>query len=240
MKIKILHLYPKEMNLYGDRGNILALEKRATWRGIKVEVVPYEPGAKIPSDINLIFGGGGQDSSQSLIEKDLQKIAPRLKELIENGVPALVICGLYQLFGNFFETKDGDRIEGAHILNLSTKAGEERLIGNIVIDSLEFGEIVGYENHSGLTSLGEGVVAFGNTIVGYGNNGEDKTEGARYKNCIGTYLHGPILPKNPAIADFLIERALSFSAGNEIELEKLDDSIEILAHESAVARAKTT
>ncbi|MBR2543138.1 glutamine amidotransferase [Candidatus Saccharibacteria bacterium] len=240
MKIKILHLYPKEMNLYGDRGNILALEKRATWRGIKVEVVPYEPGAKIPSDINLIFGGGGQDSSQSLIEKDLQKIAPRLKELIENGVPALTICGLYQLFGNFFETKDGDRIEGTHILNLSTKAGEERLIGNIVIDSLEFGEIVGYENHSGLTSLGEGVVAFGNTIVGFGNNGEDKTEGARYKNCIGTYLHGPILPKNPAIADFLIERALSFSAGKEIELEKLDDGIEALAHESAVARAKTT
>ena len=236
MKLKILHLYPKEMNLYGDRGNILALEKRATWRGIKVEVVPYEPGAKIPSDINLIFGGGGQDSSQSLIEKDLQKIAPRLKELIENGVPALTICGLYQLFGNFFETKDGDRIEGTHILNLSTKAGEERLIGNIVIDSLEFGEIVGYENHSGLTFLDEFEEPLGEVVSGFGNCGKTD-EGIIYKNCIGTYLHGPLLPKNPKITDFLLETALK-NLGEKTELKELDDEIENLAHKVATTRPR--
>ena len=239
MKLKILHLYPKEMNLYGDRGNILALKKRAEWRGIKVEVISYEPNQKIPDDINLIFGGGGQDSNQSVIEKDLQKIAPKLKIMIEDGIPALVICGLYQLFGNFFETKDGEKIEGAHILNLSTKASDQRLIGNIVIETKEFGSVVGYENHSGLTALNENSNQFGEVVVGFGNNGKDKTEGARYKNCIGTYLHGPLLPKNPAVADFLIKKALEFSKGQEIELEKLDDSIERKAHRSAINRSKS-
>lgn len=238
MKIKILHLYPKEMNLYGDRGNILTLIRRLKWRGIEAEVIGHEPGDKIPDDINLIFGGGGQDSNQALIEKDLRKIAPRLKDMIEDGVPALVVCGLYQLFGNYFETKDGDKIEGTHIMNLSTKAGPSRLIGNIVISARGFGEVVGYENHSGITTLGDGVSAFGKVVVGYGNNGKDQTEGARYKNCIGTYLHGPILPKNPAVADFLIKKALFYTQGKEVELKWLDDAIEMRAHRSAINRAK--
>lgn len=236
MKLKILHLYPKEMNLYADHGNVLALVKRCEWRGIKTEVIEYEPGDKIPDDIDIIFGGGGQDSGQEIIVKDLPKIAPKLKKLIENGVPALVICGLYQLFGNFFETADGKHLEGAHILNLSTKAGQNRLIGNIVIDSPDFGEAVGYENHSGLTSLGEGLEPFGTVISGYGNNGEDKTEGARYKNCIGTYLHGPLLPKNPAVADFLIFEALSRQAKKPTKLKPLDDSLELYAHRVAASR----
>ena len=240
MKLKILHLYPKEMNLYGDRGNILTLKKRAKWRGIEVEVISYEPGDKIPSDINLIFGGGGQDSNQLVIEKDLQKIAPTLKSFIEKNIPVLVVCGIYQLFGNFFETADGIRIEGIEIFDLTTKAGPKRLIGNIVINSPDFGEIVGYENHSGLTELGEGTAAFGNVVVGNGNNGKDQTEGARYKNCIGAYLHGPILPKNPILADFLIEKALEASTGKVVKLQKLDDSVENRAHASAIARAKNS
>lgn len=236
MKLKILHLYPKEMNLYADHGNILALTKRCEWRGIKTEVIEYEPGDKIPDDIDIIFGGGGQDSGQEIIAKDLPKIAPKLKKLIENGTPTLVICGLYQLFGNFFETAEGKSLEGARILNLTTKAGPNRLIGNIVIDSSDFGEVVGYENHSGLTNLGEGLNPFGTVISGHGNNGEDQTEGARYQNCIGTYLHGPLLPKNPAVADFLIREALSRQAKKPIELKPLDDSLELYAHKVAASR----
>lgn len=236
MKIKILHLYPKEMNLYADHGNVLALVKRCEWRGIKAEVIEYEPGDKIPDDIDIIFGGGGQDSGQEIITKDLPKIASKLKKLIDYGAPTLVICGLYQLLGNYFETAEGKRLEGAHILNLSTKAGPNRLIGNIVIDSPEFGEVVGYENHSGLTKLGENVKPFGTVIMGHGNNGEDKTEGARYKNCIGTYLHGPLLPKNPAVADFLIREALIRQTKKPVELKPLDDSLELRAHKSAASR----
>lgn len=234
--MKILHLYPKEMNLYADHGNVLALVKRCEWRGIKAEVVAYEPGDKIPSDVDIIFGGGGQDSGQEIITKDLPKIAPKLKKLIEDGVPALVICGIYQLFGSFFETAEGKHLEGAHILNLSTKAGSKRLIGNIVINSSEFGEVVGYENHSGLTTLGDGVKPFGAVISGHGNNGKDATEGVRYKNCIGTYLHGPLLPKNPAVADFLIREALSRRAKKPIELAPLDDLLERRAHKVAASR----
>ncbi|MBR5939345.1 glutamine amidotransferase [Candidatus Saccharibacteria bacterium] len=236
MKLKILHLYPKEMNLYADHGNVLTLIKRCEWRGIKTEVIEYEPGGKIPDDIDIIFGGGGQDSGQETIVKDLPKIAPKLKKLIENGTTTLVICGLYQLFGNFFETAGGKSLEGARILNLTTKAGPNRLIGNIVIDSSDFGEVVGYENHSGLTNLGEGLNPFGTVISGHGNNGEDQTEGARYQNCIGTYLHGPLLPKNPAVADFLIREALSRQAKKPIELKPLDDSLELYAHKVAASR----
>jgi len=234
--INILHLYPKEMNLYGDHGNILALIRRLEWRGLKANVIHYEPGMKIPDDIDIIFGGGGQDSGQGKIEQDLQKIAPIIKEKIEQGTPTLVICGLYQLFGKYFETADGTKISGIGALDLYTKAGNERLIGNIVINT-KFGEVVGYENHSGLTYLGEGLESFGTVTTGAGNNGKDRTEGVFYKNCIGTYLHGPILPKNPKIADFLIEKALE-NQGNSAKLAKLDDSIERAAHQVAAKRPR--
>ena len=235
MKLKILHLYPNEMNLYGDHGNILTLIKRCEWRGIKTEVIEHEPGDPIPNDIDIIFGGGGQDSNQNKIENDLRKIAPKLKELVENDTPTLVICGLYQLFGDFFETSESEIIKGIHILDITTKAGSNRLIGNVVINTPEFGEVVGYENHSGLTRLGKNSVAFGTIVKGYGNNGEDMTEGAKYRNCIGTYLHGPVLPKNPRIADFLIKKALE-KQGKNTKLEHLNDAIEARAHKVAASR----
>ena len=238
MKLNVLHLYPKEMNLYGDHGNVLAFKRRCEWRGIEVNIIEHEPGDKIPNNIDLIFGGGGQDSGQGKIEEDLQHIASQLKKLIENDVPCLVICGLYQLFGKYFQTADGQKIIGTSILDIKTKAGPERLIGNIVINSYGFGEIVGYENHSGLTSLGSSIKPFGEVVTGAGNNGEDKTEGCRYKNCIGTYLHGPVLPKNPKLTDFFINKAIKHKTGEEVKLKDLDDNIEQKAHAVAVTRPR--
>lgn len=238
MTINILHLYPKEMNLYGDHGNVLALTRRCEWRGIETKVYTHEPGDEIPDDIDIIFGGGGQDSGQSKIEADLLKIAPKLKEMIDGGMPALVICGVYQLFGKYFHTHEDKNIDGIDILDLYTEAGPTRLIGNITIESPEFGEIVGYENHSGLTYIGDKNAAFGKVVVGAGNNGSDGTEGMRYKNCIGTYLHGPILPKNPKVADFLIEKAIERKTGEKPELQPLDDTIENRAHKVSASRPR--
>lgn len=238
MIIRILHLYPREMNLYGDHGNVLALRRRCEWRGIDVEVISHEPGDLLPEDIDIIFGGGGQDSGQGVIEEDLARIAPYLKDKIENNTPALLICGLYQLFGNSFETFEGKFIKGMGILDIKTIGADKRLIGNITIDSPEFGTIVGYENHSGLTYLGPEMKPFGTVVSGAGNNGKDMTEGVIYHNCIATYLHGPILPKNPVIADFMISKALANKYGHSFELQSLDDQIEINAHKVASSRPR--
>ncbi len=238
MTLNILHLYPKEMNLYGDHGNVLALTRRCEWRGIDTKVYSYEPGDEIPDDIDIIFGGGGQDSGQSKIEDDLRKIAPELKKMIEDGTPALVICGVYQLFGKYFHTHEDKMIDGIDVIDLYTEAGPTRLIGNITIESPEFGEIVGYENHSGLTYIGDSSAAFGRVVVGAGNNGSDGTEGMRYKNCIGTYLHGPILPKNPKVADWLIAQAIEHKTGEKADLSPLDDTIEERAHKVSASRPR--
>lgn len=238
MIIKILHLYPKEMNLYGDHGNVLALKRRCEWRGIEVEIIAHEPGDSIPDDIDIIFGGGGQDSGQGIIEEDLISIAPLLKDKIENGTPALLICGLYQLFGKSFETVEGKLIQGIGILDVKTIGADKRLIGNITIDTQEFGQVVGYENHSGLTYLEADMKAFGKVISGAGNNGKDMTEGVIYNNCIATYLHGPILPKNPAIADFMIAKAIENKTGKPDKLKELNDEIEKKAHSVASSRPR--
>lgn len=203
----LLHLYPRDMNIYGDMGNLLTLRRRAEWHGYDVKVINYNPGDALPRNVDLIVGGGGQDSGQDTIQKDLLAIGTSLHRLADNDVPMLMICGLYQLFGKFFKTQDGHVIEGIGILDAETYAGPERLTGNIIIDSPEFGQIIGYENHSGQTFLGATVTPFGQVIRGAGNNGQDGTEGARYKNIIGSYLHGSLLPKNPLVADFLIEKA---------------------------------
>ena len=238
MSLTILHLYPKEMNLYGDHGNVLALQKRCEWRKIRTKVIAHEPGDPLPKDFDIIFGGGGQDSGQGKIEQDLLRIAPELKACVEDGMPTLLICGLYQLFGQYFQTADGKKINGANILPLATVAGPKRLIGNVKITTPSFGEVVGYENHSGLTKISKSANAFGTVITGAGNNGEDMTEGILYKNCIGTYLHGPILPKNPRVADFLISKALERKTGKKYNLEPLNDRIEQRAHNVAANRPR--
>jgi len=225
------------MNLYGDRGNILALKRRLEWRGIDVEVIPYEPKDKLPKDVDIIFGGGGQDSGQEKIAEDFSRIAPELKLLVEKGVPALLVCGMYQLFGEYYELTNGKRLKGAGIFSAHTVAAKIRHIGNIIIESPTFGKIIGYENHSGLTYLDEFETPLGTVVSGFGNNEKDKSEGIIYKNAIGTYLHGPILPKNPKIADFLIGAALK-NQGITVLLKKLDDNIEEKARMSAMSRPK--
>lgn len=239
--LRILHLYPREMNLYGDNGNILTLQKRCEWRNIPVEVIPYEPGdnpKKIES-ADIIFGGGGQDSGQASIEDDLRTIGPALRTKVESGTPILVICGFFQLFGNFFETVDGDHFDGIGAFNIETYGGTKRLIGNVVEISETFGTIVGYENHSGQTVLNsDDVKPLGNVTLGAGNNDEDLQEGVVYKNTIGTYLHGPILPKNPKIADFLISKAIENRDGKEPDLVPLDDSIAELARIAHLSRPR--
>lgn len=220
--ITILQLYPRDMNIYGDQGNVQVLMQRLRWHGYTPKLIDYNPGDTFPSSVDLVIGGGGQDSGQLVIRQDLQAIAAPLKAFAENGVPMLMVCGLYQLFGHFFKTKDGQRIEGIGLLDIETHGGNERLTGNIVTKNALFGEIIGYENHSGQTYLGKDAQPLGTVIRGAGNNGHDDTEGAVYKNIIGTYLHGPLLPKNPEMADWLIEKAVSHKYG-EFTPSVIDD-----------------
>lgn len=212
-KLDILQLYPRDMNIYGDWGNVLTVMRRAQWHGYEPVLHEYDPGDAFPENVDIIIGGGGQDSGQDKIQADLLKIGTKLHELVRDDTPMLVICGLYQLFGNFFRTKDGHEIKGIGVFNLETHGGPERMIGNIVTNSSEFGEIIGYENHSGQTFLGEGLQPLGKIVKGAGNNGQDEFEGARVRNVIGSYMHGSLLPKNPAIADWLIEKAATKKFG---------------------------
>ncbi len=232
--IRLLHLYPKEMNIYGDWGNVLTIKKRFEWHGYRVELVEHHPGKVFPDDIDLVLGGGGQDSGQDIVAKDLQAISDNLHKLADNKVPMLMVCGLYQLFGRQFITADGHTIRGIGIFKMDTEAGSKRLTGNVVIKS-PFGELVGYENHSGLTRLDDNQPALGYVLKGAGNNGEDRTEGAIYKCVFGTYLHGSLLPKNPKLADALIEQACVRKYGS-FEPEHIDDYFAKKASEIAKKR----
>jgi len=235
--IIILHLYPNDMNIYGDYGNVLTIKRRLEWCGYKAKVINYNQGDKFPDDVDIIIGGGGQDSGQNKIQKDLLQIGPKLKELADNGTPMLVICGLYQLFGKFFKTFDNQTIEGIGLFDIETFAKPERLIGNIIVHSEEFGDIIGYENHSGQTFLGHKVSALGRVRLGAGNNTTDISEGARYKNVIGSYLHGSLLPKNPNIADFLIKNAI-LNKYNKFTNRDINDNYAELARKTALKRPR--
>jgi len=235
--IRILQLYPNDMNIYGDNGNLQVLKKRLEWRGYDVEVVSYNVGDSLPMQVDIVIGGGGQDSGQAIIHADLLKIKDSIIGWAEDGVPMLAVCGLYQLFGKFFQTLEGSRMEGVGVFNAETYATSERLIGNVVSRNTQFGEIVGYENHSGQTYLKKGTAAFASIIKGAGNNAKDGQEGARFKNTIGTYLHGSLLPKNPAIADFLIETAVTRKYGTYND-KLLDDQTAQQARRIARSRPR--
>lgn len=235
--LHIVHLYPQEMNIYGDTGNRIVLEKRLSWRKLPYKTTLVGINQEIPSDADIVIGGGGQDAAQGGIEKDLHKKGKVLRALAIDGVPMLMVCGMYQLFGNVFITQDGKKIKGLGILDIETRAGEGRLIGNIVADMFEVGTIVGYENHSGRTYLGELVQPFARVIAGAGNDDSAELEGARFKNVFGTYMHGPILSKNPAFADYILSTALK-RKGWSGELTVLDDAIETQAHEHALLRPR--
>ncbi|MET1154348.1 glutamine amidotransferase [Arthrobacter sp.] len=219
--IDLLQLYPRDMNIYGDWGNVLVLRKRLALRGYDVRLHEYNPGDEFPEQVDLIVGGGGQDSGQNKIQADLLAQGGRLRDLADDGLPMLAVCGLYQLFGHRFTTHTGEVITGIGLLDAETVGGPTRLIGNTVLDSEEFGTVIGYENHSGLTTLGAEVQPFGRVTKGDGNNGTDGTEGARYRNVIATYLHGSLLPKNPAVADYLIRYAAErrYGSFNDVPLD---------------------
>ena len=206
--MKLIHLYPQEMNIYGDTGNVLVLRKRLAWRGLPVEIVPINVGDPLPNDADIVLGGGGQDAAQGDIGADFVQRAASLRAMAADGVVMLAICGTYQMLGHEFLTKDGVSIPGVGVLDLVTRGSDTRLIGNNYVES-PWGRLVGFENHSGLTTLGSGVVQLGKTLSGRGNNGSDRSEGAVHHNVFGTYLHGPVLAKSPGFADELLRRALS-------------------------------
>lgn len=213
-QIDIVSLYPKDMNIYGDTGNVLAITRRLRLYGYDPQVHLVNQGDPWPQHADMVLGGGGQDTGQKKIITDLFARADLLRSLVEQGVPMLMICGLYQLFGEYFETVDGTRLDGIGAIGAYTVGSDVRRIGNLVEHSEDFGDIIGYENHSGQTFLREGVEPLGKVGEGLGNNGEDGTEGARVRNVIGTYMHGSLLPKNPAISDFLIRTAVERRYGS--------------------------
>ena len=242
LQINITWLYPKEMSIYGDRGNIITLKKRCEWRGIGVNV--DEIGLKEavrPNWTDIYFFGGGQDQAQIAVSEDLKAHKKGLlKEEHEKNKVFLSICGGYQLLGHYYRDADGHEIEGVGILDVTTRAGNKRMIGNIAVESHLLQEkLVGFENHSGKTFLGENAQSLGTVLVGNGNNGEDRSEGAIQKNVFGCYLHGPVLPKNPFFADYLLKQALLNKYG-DIELSFLNDTVDLTAHEKALERAHKT
>jgi CobQ-like glutamine amidotransferase family enzyme len=233
--IDLVHLYPREMSIYGDLGNTRCLAQRIRRHGYEVRVHNHDPGSTLPETVHLVMGGGGQDSGQTRVEDDLGVIADRLRGLAADGTPMIMICGMYQLFGNAFITVDGQELPGLGILDVTTRGNATRMIGGIVLDT-EHGEVVGFENHSGSTVLGSGQAAFGRVRAGQGNNGSDGTEGAVTSHVVGSYLHGPILPANPRLADHLIAQAAELATGRPFEPGHLDDSIAEQARSRQVRR----
>ena len=240
MELKICHLYPDILNLYGDRGNILCMEKRLRWRGIDVATEGVSIGDTLDaSKYDLIFVGGGQDFEQEVLLEDLNggKTAA-LKSAIEDGTAVLAICGGYQMLGHYYETWDGQKCAFTGAVDLYTVGSKQRMIGNYMFtcDELDLA-VVGFENHSGKTYLGSGVKPMGKVLTGYGNNGEDGLEGARYKNVFATYSHGCLLPKNPKLCDHILATALARKYG-ACELQPLDDALEAAAHAYMCARLR--
>ncbi len=241
--LRICHLYPELMNIYGDRGNIIALSRRCLWRGLGVEVEEVSIGDPIdPSRHDLYFMGGGQDREQIMVCEDLREMKrEQVHTAVDGGACFLAICGGYQLFGKYFLTYTGEELPGIEVFDAWTVGGDKRFIGNVVAEWKDpagrVRTLAGFENHSGRTYLGTGAEPLARVEEGYGNNGEDGFEGCRAGNAFGTYLHGSLLPKNPWLADELIRLALTRRYG-EVELAPLDDAMEERAHAAAVSRTR--
>ena len=256
MTLNICHLYPDLMDTYGDMGNIITLKKRCEWRGIDVKIANISVGQPLSNfDFDFYFFGGGQDKAQTVVGVDLQKKNQAIKKAVNNSAVLLSICGGYQLLQKYFKTKTGEIIKGIGLFDAYTEGSDDRMIQNLLIKiNPELGQeiknvypttnyqlpttnLIGFENHSGKTYLGKNIQPLGKVIKGSGNNGEDKTEGAVYKNAFGCYLHGSLLPKNPHFADYLIAKALERRYG-KVKLKPLDDEIEWLAHNQATQRTR--
>jgi len=239
--LRITWLYPRLMNIYGDRGNVRTLEQRCQWRGIAAAVARVGAGdTLVAGDTDIYFFGGGQDREQVTVAADLQGPtgAAIVRDMADDAV-ALTVCGGYQLFGHYYRPYETDDLPGIGVFDAWSDAGPDRFIGNVLSET-EWGTLVGFENHSGRTFLGAGTRPFGSVVVGHGNNGKDGTEGAVTRNAFGCYLHGSLLPKNPAFADHLITLALRRKYGPDATLPPLDDTRETEAHAAAAIRAKQT
>jgi CobQ-like glutamine amidotransferase family enzyme len=238
MELRVAALYPEQMNIYADRGNIIFLRRRCEWRGIGFSYTAAGPGDPLdPAAHDLVYIGGGQDRDQRIVARDmLTTKGEGLAQAVDDGAVVLAVCGGYQLLGHSYQLGD-ERIAGLGLADLETRREPgPRLIGNVEIE-VDLGgaprRLAGFENHGGRTFLGSEATPLGRVIRGFGNNGEDGLEGVRRANLIGTYLHGPLLPKNAWLADRLIQLALARREGSEPELEPLDDALEDAAHESA-------
>ena len=240
MNIRVAHLYPDYLNIYADRGNIAVLAQRAAWRGHELEVTAIGiHGAIDPRAYDLYYLGGGQDREQLLVAPDLAAKAARLKEAVDDGAAILAVCGGYQLLGRGYRGFHGEDMPGVGLLPLETVAGERRMIGDVLIET-EMGPIAGFENHAGRTHLDSGAEPLGRVVSGFGNDGESGFEGCRLGRVVGTYLHGPLLPRNPRVADWLLAQALAHRTGGEPpELAPLDDELEAEAHAVSTGRART-
>ena len=239
MELKICHLFPDILNLYGDRGNVVCMRRRLEWRGHTATVTEVSIGQKLrASDYDLFFIGGGQDFEQEVLLEDIKgEKTAEIKAAIADGKTFLAICGGYQMLGAYYKTWDGQQCDFTGALDLYTIGEKQRMIGNYMFTCDELGgqTVVGFENHSGATFLGSGVKPIGKVLSGYGNNRKDGMEGARYNNVFCTYSHGCLLPKNPILADHILKTALTRKYG-QAELAPLDDAIETAAHEYMVKR----
>ena len=240
MELKICHMYPDVLNLYGDGGNIICMKKRLNWRGIEASVTKLPIGERASlADFDIVFIGGGQDFEQEVLLDDLHRGKDReIISAIDDGVVFLTICGGYQMMGSYYETYDGKRCDFIGAVDLYTVGSKQRMIGNYKFrcaDDAGGSVVVGFENHSGKTYLGAGAKPLGQVLAGFGNNGEDGTEGVRHKNLFGCYCHGPMLPKNPAFCDMLLQTALERRYG-AVTLDPLDDRAELAAHDEICAK----
>lgn len=239
--VRLCHLYPQELNIYADRGNIAVLRRRLEWRGLALQVTEAGIGDAIPADHHLYYLGGGQDRDQLAVADDLPRTkADALRSATSDGAVLLAVCGGYQLAGHGYTAVDGSRMPGISLLDADTVAGPTRLIGDLVIEADLEGathRVVGFENHAGRTTLGPGSRPLGRVVSGHGNNDADGGEGAVTGRMIGTYLHGPLLPKNPWLADLVLAWALEHATGTRPDLEPLPDDLESAAFTAAVARA---
>jgi CobQ-like glutamine amidotransferase family enzyme len=240
MRIRVGHLYPDRLNIYADRGNIAVLTARAAARGHELEVTAIGLGDAVPP-ADLFYVGGGQDREQALVAPDLAAKGPALHEAVAGGAAFLAVCGGYQLLGRFYRDRSGAELPGVGLLPLHTVAGERRMIGDVLLDCSWAGAgrtLAGFENHAGRTSLDDGAEPLGRVIVGFGNDGDSGAEGCRAGRVYGTYLHGPLLPRNPWFADRLLADALAHAGATDLELQPLPDGLEAEAHAVSASRAR--
>ena len=244
MKIVVGHLYPDYLNIYADRGNIAVLARRAAWRGHELEVRPVSVDEPLGAgEHDLLYIGGGQDREQALVAADLVDKGAGIHQALASGAALLAVCGGYQLLGRSYRDLGGAELPGVGVFPLDTIAGERRMIGDVLLEcELEPGvrrTLAGFENHAGRTRLDPGAEPLGRVVAGFGNDGESGWEGCRVGRAVGTYLHGPLLPRNPWFADWVLAQALAHRTGEPPTLAPLEDTLEAEAHDVSARRARS-